>query len=69
MQEIFSFSHYDYKLTHFSSNEIIKKERDLRHIMKPSSENELYNLLKEVGFNNVNTFWQMFNFKGIIAIK
>lgn len=69
IQEIFSFSHYDYKLTHFSSNEIINKERDLRHIMKPSSESELYNLLKEVGFSNVNTFWQMFNFKGIIAIK
>jgi tRNA (cmo5U34)-methyltransferase len=69
IQEIFSFSHYDYKLNHFSSNEIISKERDLRHIMKPSSENELYTLLREVGFNKVNTFWQMFNFKGIIAIK
>lgn len=69
IQEIFSFSHYDYKLNYFSSNEIISKERDLRYIMKPSTENELFTLLREVGFNKVNTFWQMFNFKGIIAIK
>ena len=69
MQEIFSFSHYDYKLNNFSSDEIISKERDLRYIMKPSSERELDIMLRDVGFHNITTFWQMFNFKGIIAIK
>jgi tRNA (cmo5U34)-methyltransferase len=69
IQEIISFSHYDYKLNHFSSQEIIKKERDLRFIMKLCNYIELVNLLKEVGFEVISDFWQMFNFKGLIAIK
>ena len=69
IQEIISFSHYDYKLNHFTSDEIIKKERDLRFIMKPCHNQELTQILKESGFDMVSDFWQMFNFKGIIAIK
>jgi tRNA (cmo5U34)-methyltransferase len=69
VQEIVSFSHYDYKLNHFSSNDIISKERDLRYIMKPCGTEELTKLIFESGFNIVSDFWQMFNFKGIIAIK
>lgn len=68
-QEIMTFSHYDYKLKYFNANEIIQKEKDLRYIMKPNSYNEIYNMLKNSGFKNVTTFWQMFNFKGIIALK
>lgn len=69
IQEIISFSHYDYKLKHFSSDEIISKERDLRFIMKPCLNDDLTQMLKEAGFSMVCDFWQMFNFKGIIAIK
>lgn len=69
IQEIISFSHYDYKLNHFTSDEIIKKERDLRFIMKPCLNQELTDVIKEAGFTMVSDFWQMFNFKGIIAIK
>ncbi len=69
LQDIFNFSHYDYKLNHFPSEEIINKQRVLRHIMKPCSEDELRDLLYNVGFNETTTFWQIFNFKGIIAIK
>lgn len=69
IQEIISFSHYDYKLKHFSSDEIISKERDLRFIMKPCLNEDLTNMLKDAGFNMICDFWQMFNFKGVIAIK
>jgi len=69
MQEIFSFSHYDYKHKHFSSTDIYNKEKDLRHIMKPCIESDLMDMLNKVGFSHVSTFWQMFNFKGILAIK
>jgi tRNA (cmo5U34)-methyltransferase len=69
IQEIISFSHYDYKLKHFTSDEIISKERDLRFIMKPCLNEDLTNMLKDAGFNMICDFWQMFNFKGIIAIK
>jgi tRNA (cmo5U34)-methyltransferase len=69
IQEIISFSHYDYKLKHFTSDEIISKEKDLRFIMKPCLNEELTQILKEAGFSMVCDFWQMFNFKGVIAIK
>ena len=69
IQEILSFSHYDYKLNSFSSDDILKKEKDLRYIMKPNSESDLNNLIQKAGFKTFSTFWQMFNFKGIIAIK
>jgi len=69
IQEILTFSHYDYKIKNFSTKEIISKERDLRYIMKPSTTTELNSLLNNVGFSHVTRFWQMFNFKGIIAIK
>jgi tRNA (cmo5U34)-methyltransferase len=69
IQEILSFSHYDYKLNHFSAKEIIDKEKDLRYIMKPNTLMQNVELLKKVGFKNISTFWQSYNFVGLIAIK
>jgi tRNA (cmo5U34)-methyltransferase len=69
VQEVLSFSHYDYKLKQFDGNEILAKERDLRFIMKPCGETELEGLLKDTGFSIVSQFWQMFNFKAYLAIK
>jgi tRNA (cmo5U34)-methyltransferase len=68
-QEVFSFSHYDYKLKQFRAEEILKKERDLRFNMKPLDDDSLTHLLKASGFRVVSPFWQMFNFKGYIAIR
>ena len=68
MQEILSFSHYDYKSQHFTEQEIINKERDLRYIMKPNTINQNIDLLNQVGFRNISTFWQSYNFVGIIAL-
>ena len=69
IQEILSFSHYEHKVKHFTADEIIKKEIDLRLIMKPNKESEILSKLKKAGFDYVSTFWQMYNFKGFIAIK
>lgn len=69
MENIITFSHYDYKSKRFSAEEIILKERDLRYIMKPCSNAELHDMLYDAGFSIVSDFWQMFNFKGILAIK
>lgn len=69
LQEIMSFTHYDYKCKNFSEEELIKKERDLRYIMKPNTLNELKQLLKESGFTKITQFWQSYNFVGLIAIK
>jgi tRNA (cmo5U34)-methyltransferase len=68
-QEIFSFSHYDYKLKTFKAEDILTKERDLRFNMKPLDDKGLESILRESGFKIVTPFWQMFNFKGYIAIK
>lgn len=68
-QEILSFSHYDYKKNNFTIDEIFSKEKDLRFIMKPFIEGELDQLLIDCGFITKTTFWQMFNFKAVIAIK
>lgn len=69
MQEVLSFSHYDYKCNHFTEEEIIKKEKDLRYIMKPNTLQQNMDLIKNAGFSTVTTFWQSYNFVGIIAIK
>jgi tRNA (cmo5U34)-methyltransferase len=69
IQEIFTFSHYDYKLKSFDSNEILQKEKDLRFIMKPNDLNELRLLLENVGFKTITPFWQMFNFIGLLCTK
>lgn len=68
-QEIFSFSHYDYKLKQFNAEDILKKEKDLRYNMKPQDDYTLVHNLKGAGFKVVSPFWQMFNFKGYIAIR
>jgi tRNA (cmo5U34)-methyltransferase len=68
-QEVFSFSHYDYKLKQFNAHDILTKERDLRHNMKPLEDSSLVHLLKGCQFRIVSPFWQMFNFKGYIAIR
>lgn len=69
IQEILTFSHYDYKIKNFSAVDIYNKEKDLRYIMKPLADKKLENMLMNVGFTQISTFWQMFNFKAIIAIK
>lgn len=69
MQEVLSFSHYDYKCQHFTEEEIIKKERDLRFIMKPNTMEQNIKLLENAGFTNIVQFWQSYNFVGLIAIK
>ena len=69
IQEVLSFSHYDYKCSHFSEEEVIKKERDLRYIMKPNTLKQNIQLLESVGFKFITSFWQSYNFIGLIAIK
>lgn len=69
IQEIMSFSYYDYKLKSFSPEEILSKEADLRYIMKPMNDNDLTRLIIDAGFKDVDILWQSFNFKCLIAIK
>jgi len=68
-QDIFTFSYYDFKQESFSNEEIMKKQSDLRFIMKPLTEKENISLFKAAGFKKIETFFQSLNFKAWILIK
>lgn len=69
LQDIFTFSLYDYKINSFSAVEILDKQRDLRKIMFPISEEENISLFKKAGFKTIESFFQSLNFKGWILLK
>lgn len=69
MQDIFNFSHYDYKEKSFSASEIFKKQKDLRKIMKPLTDKENLSLFNNCGFTNIETIWQNLLFKAYLCIK
>ena len=71
IQEIRTFTYYDYKREHFTSDDILDKERQLRHMMKLSTRQELMSMCAcaGFGFSKIDSFWQNHGFTGFIAIK
>jgi tRNA (cmo5U34)-methyltransferase len=69
VEEMMTFCYYDWKRRNFSSEEILEKEERLRHMMKPLRLHEIVEMLQEAGFRDFQSFWQNFNFVGIIALK
>jgi tRNA (cmo5U34)-methyltransferase len=68
-QDIFTFLYYDFKKRNFSEKEILDKEVNLRSIMKPITLEENIQMLKKVGFKDIDVIWKNYNFVNIIAIK
>jgi tRNA (cmo5U34)-methyltransferase len=71
IQEIMTFQFYDHKRKHFSGTDILEKEVELRHMLKPNTWRELHSLLMTAGFDSkkIQPFWQNHLFVGAIAIK
>ena len=71
IDNIRTFTYYDYKREHFTSDDILDKERELRHMMKLSTRQELISLCACAGFKmgQIDSFWQNHGFTGFIAIK
>lgn len=69
IQEVFTFANYENKKSFFSSDEILKKEKDLRKIMNPLEASDNLELLKSAGFTTIETFFQSLNFKGYLCKK
>ena len=71
IQEIMTFRFYDHKRQHFSGDDILEKEVELRHMLKPNTWRELHSLLMTAGFDSkkIQPFWQNHLFVGAIAIK
>ena len=68
VQDMMTFMYYDYKRKNFSDKDILDKEVQLRHMMKPNTKTELYKMVQDAGFE-IHTFWQNFNFVGVIGLK
>lgn len=69
MQDLFTFSYYDYKKKSFTEKEILDKQHDLREIMQPLSEEQNKIMWREVGFKNIETFFTSLFFKGWVLCK
>ncbi len=69
IQDVNTFLHYDWKRQYFSSDEILKKERDLRTLMKLRTKKEIESEMLDVGWKSCETFWQQHNFVGWMATK
>ena len=69
IHEIRTFTYYDFKRRTFTTDDIMDKEKQLRHMTKPSTRQELIDMCKYAGFGAVDTFWQNHAFTGFIAIK
>jgi len=54
---------------HINDEEIIAKKISLINVMNPITYKENYYMLKKSGFSIIQTFFQWYNFVGIIAIK
>jgi tRNA (cmo5U34)-methyltransferase len=71
VQEMITFNYYDYKRKNFDTEDIMDKERTLRHMMKPNTWSEIVNNLIEAGFDpiKIQPFWRNHMFVGAIVIK
>lgn len=69
VQDMLTFMFYDHKRKSFDDKDILDKEVELRHMLKPNTWSELNAMLSEAGFSSVQTFWQNHLFVGAIAIK
>ena len=69
IQDMLTFNYYDFKCQKFDYDDIMSKERTLRHMLKPNTWKEIEDMLVGAGFKSVQVFWQNFLFLGAIAIK
>ena len=69
IQDMLTFNYYDFKREKFDAQDIMDKEKTLRHMLKPNTWLEIECMLKTAGFQSVQVFWQNFLFLGAIAIK
>jgi len=69
LQDMMTFNYYDFKSENFDYQDIMTKEKQLRHMLKPYTYNRLKQMLEDAGFSEVQSFWQNHLFVGIIALK
>lgn len=69
VQDMITFTYYDYKEKTFNRDDIMDKERTLRHMLKPNEWTEIQEMIKDSGFKRIEQFWRNHNFVAAIALK
>jgi tRNA (cmo5U34)-methyltransferase len=69
IHDIRTFTYYDFKRENFDYEDIMTKEQELRHMQKPDTRDDLIQMCKDAGFQQVDSFWQNHSFTGFVAIK
>jgi tRNA (cmo5U34)-methyltransferase len=69
VQDMITFNYYNYKRESFTTEDIMDKERTLRHMMKPNTWKEIEKMVLDAGFNVVQPFWRNHAFVGALAVK
>jgi tRNA (cmo5U34)-methyltransferase len=69
-EDIWLEMYWDFKRAQgLSDDMVLQKSRSLRGVLVPLTLTQNIDLLKTVGFSNIETFIKWFNFAGIIATK
>lgn len=68
-QEIFTFCNYQNKINYFTAEDILSKEKQLRHSMQCLTKKENETMFKKAGFKTPQVFFKSLNFTGYILIK
>lgn len=68
-QNMMDFMYKKYMSQFFYEDDILKKEKELRHLAKLQTEEDIINNLKKIGFRNIEIFWKNLNFIGLVGIK
>jgi len=70
LEDMWMELYWDFKRNQgLTDNMILQKARSLRGVLFPLTLTENMNILKQVGFSNIDTFVKWYNFAGIIALK
>jgi tRNA (cmo5U34)-methyltransferase len=68
-QEVLTTRYHQQKLENFSAEHVLEKEAGLYGYMTSWSEDELIAALRQVGFQEIQSFWSHFPFKAFMALK
>lgn len=70
LNRLFIDLYYEFKKRNgYSEMEISKKRIALENILVPYSIEENYSLLRSAGFDEIASFFQWYNFSGLLAVK
>lgn len=70
MNRLFIELYYDFKRRNsYSEDEIVRKREALENVLIPYRIDENIELYKRCGFNQVETFFQWYNFAGFLCVK